>query len=101
MASPSLLEPITNVDIVVPDTYTGDVIGDLNTKRGRILGMEPAEHKQVIKATVPASEMRTYASELRALTHGQGSYHLSIASYEQVPPNIADKVIKEAAAAKS
>lgn len=94
-AQPTLLEPVARVEIAVPDSYTGDVIGDLNTKRGRILGMEPSDHRQVVKANVPLAEMRTYASELRSITHGQGAYHLDVATYEQVPPNVADKVVKE------
>lgn len=94
-ASPSLLEPVADLEVNVPDSYTGDVIGDLTTKRGRISGMEPADHKQLVKAIVPLAELRKYSSELRSITHGQGSYHLSIASYEVVPPNVADKVIKE------
>ncbi len=93
-AQPTLLEPVASVEVMVPDSYTGDVIGDLNTKRGRILGMEPSDHRQVVKANVPLAEMRTYASDLRSITHGQGAYHLDVATYEQVPPNVADKVVK-------
>lgn len=97
-AQPALLEPIAELEVVVPESYTGDVIGDLNTKRGRILGMEPSDKKQVVRATVPLAEMRKYASELRSITHGQGAYHLTVSSYEQVPPNVMEKVIKEAQA---
>jgi elongation factor G len=99
-AQPALLEPIAELEVVVPESYTGDVIGDLNSKRGRILGMEPSDKKQVVRATVPLAEMRKYASELRSITHGQGAYHLAVSSYEQVPPNVTEKVIKEAQANK-
>ena len=94
-AQPVLLEPVAAVEVLVPGSYTGDVIGDLNAKRGRILGMEPVDNKQTVKAIVPLAEMRKYASELRSITHGQGAYHLSISSYEQAPPNVAEKVAKE------
>lgn len=97
-AQPALLEPIAELEVVVPESYTGDVIGDLSSKRGRILGMEPSDKKQVVRATVPLAEMRKYASELRSITHGQGAYHLTVSSYEQVPPNVMEKVIKEAQA---
>ncbi len=95
-AQPALLEPIADLEVVVPESYTGDVIGDLNAKRGRILGMEPSDRKQVVHATVPLAEMRKYASELRSITHGQGIYHLAVSSYEQVPPNVTEKIVKEA-----
>lgn len=94
-AMPVILEPIMDVEVLVPDQYMGDVIGDLNSKRGRILGMEPADHNQLVKAQVPLAEMGRYASELRSITHGQGSYKLSMHGYEQAPPNVADKIIKE------
>ncbi|MFA5866482.1 MAG: elongation factor G [Actinomycetota bacterium] len=100
-AQPALLEPIADLEVVVPEGYTGDVIGDLNAKRGRILGMEPSDKKQVVRATVPLAEMRRYASELRSITHGQGVYHLAVSNYEQVPPNVTEKVVKEAQAEKN
>ncbi len=94
-AQPTLLEPIADIEVVVPESYTGDVIGDLNAKRGRILGMEPMDKKQVVRATVPLAEMRKYASELRSITHGQGAYRMTISTFEQVPPNMIEKVAKE------
>jgi elongation factor G len=99
-AQPTLLEPIADLEVVVPENYTGDVIGDLNAKRGRILGMEPSDHRQVVRATVPLAEMRRYASELRSITHGQGAYHLNVSAYEQVPPNVTEKIVKEEEAKK-
>lgn len=99
-AQPTLLEPIAELEVIVPESYTGDVIGDLNTKRGRILGMEPSDKKQVVRATVPLAEMRRYASELRSITHGQGAYRLAVSAYEQVPVNVTEKIVKENAAEK-
>ncbi len=94
-AKPIILEPIYHVEIEVPEAYMGDVIGNLNSKRGRILGMEPFDSNQMVKAQVPLAEMGRYASELRSITHGQGSYKMEFASYEQVPPQVTEKIIKE------
>jgi elongation factor G len=91
-AKPVLLEPIMNVRVSVPEEYMGDVNGDLNQKRGRILGVEIEEGRQVIKADVPLAEMFRYLSELRSLTGGQGAFQMSYSRYEPVPANIAEKV---------
>ena len=94
-AQPIILEPVMNVEIQVPEAYMGDVIGDLNSKRGRILGMDSEGNSQLVKAHVPLSEIGRYASELRSITHGQGSYRMEFFSYEQVPPQVTEKIVKE------
>jgi len=97
-ARPILLEPIYEVEIAVPDEYMGDVMGDLNQRRGKILGMEPRGKKQVVKAQVPLAEMYKYSSTLRSISQGRGSYKMKFVAYEQVPPNITEKIIEEAKA---
>jgi elongation factor G len=93
----SLLEPIVQVEVVVPESYTGDIIGDLNSKRGRILGMESAgAGKQRIRALAPHSEMTRYAIDLRSMTHGRGVFTMQFDHYEEVPAHLAEKVIAEA-----
>lgn len=92
-AKPALLEPIMNVEVTVPEEFMGDIIGDLNGKRGRILGMEPQGKTQVIRAQVPQAEMMRYAIDLKSITQGRGSYTMEFASYEEVPGNIAEKII--------
>ncbi|HEY8240894.1 MAG TPA: elongation factor G [Kiritimatiellia bacterium] len=95
-AKPVLLEPILTVKIVVPDRYMGDITGDLNHRRGRILGVGSEDGMQAITAEVPQAEMFRYASELRSITHGQGSFESTFARYDVVPGNVAQKVIAEA-----
>ena len=92
-AKPVLLEPIMRVDIHIPDSYMGDISGDLNHKRGRILGMRVEEGMQVVEAEVPYAEMRKYATELRSMTQGRGSFEMRPVRYEQVPGNIASEII--------
>jgi elongation factor G len=92
-ASPVLLEPIMNVEVVVPDQYMGDVMGDFNSRRGRIMGMEAHGRLQVVKAQVPLAEMFRYALILRSMTSGQGSFSMEHSHYEEVPADIAKKVI--------
>jgi elongation factor G len=92
-ASPVLLEPIVKVAIAVPEDAVGDVIGDLNSRRGHPLGMEPKGPATEIVAEVPMAEVLDYAPVLRALTGGRGDYSLEFARYEEIPPNLADKVI--------
>lgn len=94
-ANPILLEPVMNVEVVVPEVFMGDVIGDLNSKRGHILGMEPQDKSQIIRAQVPLAEMVRYATELRSITRGQGSYKMSFYTYEQMPAHTAEKIIQE------
>jgi elongation factor G len=93
-ARPILLEPIYNIEVKVPDTYTGDVMGDLSSRRGKIMGMEPHGIFQIIKAQVPLAELYLYATHLRSLTSGRGAYTRSFSHYEQVPPDQAQKVIE-------
>lgn len=93
-----LLEPIMNVAVTVPDDLVGDVIGDLNGKRGRIQGMEPnGDGTTTVRAQVPMAEMLRYASDLRSITGGRGSFEMSFSHYEEVPAHIAQKVVEEAA----
>ena len=99
-AHPILLEPIMNVEVNTPADHAGDVIGDLNSRRGRIAGMEPAGETAVVRAAVPMSEMLTYEPSLRSMTGGRGGYSMEFSHYEEVPAFIADKVIKEAKADK-
>jgi elongation factor G len=86
------------VTLSVPDEAVGDVIGDLNSRRGRPQGMEPAGGMTEVKAEVPMAEMLTYAPDLRALTGGQGDYTMEFIRYEEVPSHLAQKVISEAKA---
>jgi elongation factor G len=99
-ASPVLLEPIMTVTVSVPEASVGDVIGDLNSRRGRPLGMEPKGAMTEVKAEVPMSEMLSYAPDLRAITAGQGDYTMEFARYEEVPAHLAQKVIASAEAEK-
>jgi len=98
-AAPALLEPIMLVTISVPEDSVGDVIGDLNSRRGRPLGMEPVGAGMTdIKAEVPMAEMLTYAPDLRSITGGQGEYTMEFARYEEVPGHLATKVVEESRA---
>lgn len=93
-ADPILLEPIYSLRISIPEVYMGDVMGDLNKKRGRILGMEPADNgRQIITAEAPLSELAKYATELRSMTQARGSFEMSFARYEEAPATVAKKVI--------
>ncbi len=95
-AHPVLLEPVMNVEVTTPAEHAGDVIGDLNSRRGRIVGMEPAGETAVVRASAPMAEMLTYEPSLRSMTGGRGAYAMEFSHYEEVPPFIADKVVKEA-----
>jgi len=95
-ASPILLEPVMSIKVTVPDNYMGDIMGDLNGKRGKIMGMEPQGRTQIIKAQVPLSEMYRYAIDLKSITQGRGSFKMKYSHYEQVPEIIATKIIEEA-----
>ena len=88
-----LLEPIMKVEVNVPDEYFGDVLGNINARRGRIEGSEMRAGAQVINAMVPLSELFGYATDLRSKTQGRGTYSMQFAQYERVPNNIAEKVI--------
>ena len=93
-ANPVLLEPIMHVEVTVPDEYMGDIIGDMNKRRGRILGMEPKNGKQVVTAEVPQAEMFKYATDLRSMTQAKGSFTMTFERYEEVPKLNADKIIE-------
>ena len=95
-AEPVLLEPVIKLMVTVPDAYTGEVISDLNVKRGRILGMSPDNGVTQIEAEVPLAEVQRYAQDLRSVSHGRGTYSLEFDHYDQVPPNLEIKVIEEA-----
>ena len=96
-AAPTLLEPIGELKVYIPEKYMGDIIGDLNKRRGRVMGMNPAgEGLQVVEAEVPFGEMSSYAIDLRSMTQGRGSYAMSFARYEEVPTANQAKIIEEA-----
>ena len=96
-ASPVLLEPIMSVSVCVPDDYMGDIIGDLNKRRGRIMGMDAAgKGQQQILAEVPEAEIFKYATDLRSMTQGRGSFKAEFVRYEEVPPAISAKIVEEA-----
>ena len=91
--SPVLLEPIMNLTVTVPDSYTGDIIGDLNTKRARVLGMNPEQGINVIQAQAPLAEVLRYAIDLRSMTQGRGTFTMQFSHYEHVPALQAQKII--------
>ncbi len=93
-ARPILLEPIYDLEITVPDNNMGDVMGDMSGKRGKIIGMEPQGRNQLIKTQAPLAEIQRYSTELRSMTGGRGSYAISFSRYEEVPGDIARKVIE-------
>ena len=94
-ADPVLLEPIMKVEVTVPEEYMGDVMGDLNSRRGRIEGMEARNGVQIIRANVPLSEMFGYATVLRSRTQGRGTYSMQMSHYEEVPKSIQEKIVSE------
>ncbi len=100
-AKPVILEPVMTMEVTVPDECMGDVIGDLNSRRGKVLGMDTKGHTQVIKSRVPMSEVLKYAPDLRSLTSGRGEFHLEFSHYEELPPHLSEKVIKEAKSQQS
>jgi len=99
-AAPVLLEPVVKLSVTVPDAYTGEVISDLNGKRGRILGMQPDNGVTLIEAVAPLAEVQRYSQDLRSVSQGRGTYTLEFDHYDQVPPNLEPKVIEEAKRAK-
>jgi elongation factor G len=100
-AKPVLLEPIMALEIAVPDDCMGDIIGDLNSRRGKVLGVDPKANGQVIKAHVPQAEVLRYSPDLRSMTSGRGNFTMEFSHYEEVPPHLAEKIIKEAEARKA
>ncbi len=93
-AKPVLLEPIFKIEVVTPEEFMGDVIGDLNRRRGRVEGMEPRGNAQVVDAYAPLSEMFGYATDLRSATQGRATYTMQFERYDEVPPNIAEKIVE-------
>ncbi|MBE0467445.1 MAG: elongation factor G, partial [Candidatus Desulforudis sp.] len=98
-AQPVLLEPIMEVEVNAPEAFMGDIISDLNGKRGRILGMEPEGKRTRIRAHVPLGELARYAIDLKAMTQGRAFFKMSFSSYEEMPAHLSEKVIKQAQAA--
>jgi elongation factor G len=92
-ATPVLLEPLMSVEVVVPEEYMGDIIGDLNSRRGRVEGMEHRAGSQVIKAHVPLSEMFGYATDMRSRTQGRATFSMHFARYEEAPRSVAEEII--------
>ncbi len=95
-ANPVLLEPIMNVEVIAPQEFSGDLMGDLNARRGRIQGMDARGNQQVIKAQVPLSEMLNYPPALNSITGARGTYHMEFSHYDEVPPHLAQKIIQQA-----
>jgi elongation factor G len=95
-ARPILLEPIMIMEVTVPEDKAGDIMGHLNSRRGRVLGMEPSgKRKQMIRAEVPLAEVQRYAPDLQSITGGRGSYTLQFLRYEQVPAHLQEKIVAE------
>jgi elongation factor G len=92
-ARPTLLEPVMNVEVYAPSDYAGDLMGDLNSRRGRIGGMDTRGAMTIIRAKVPMSEMLTYEQHLTSATGGRGSYHMEFDHYEEVPSHLHAKII--------
>lgn len=95
-ASPCILEPIMKLEVTVPDNYMGDIMGDINKRRGRILGTDQADGKSIVTAEAPQSELCKYATDLRSMTQGRGKFTTEFVRYEEVPPMAQDKIIEEA-----
>jgi len=98
---PILLEPIMNIEVTVPEEFTGDIIGDLNTKRARVQGMNPGGGINVIEAQVPLAEVLRYAIDLKSITQGRGSYKVEFSHYEEVPAHVAQKIVADRQAEKA
>ena len=94
-ASPILLEPVMDVKVIVPDQYLGEIMGDFNTRRGRIMGVDTLGHLQVVNAQVPQAEMFQYAINLRSMTSGRGTYEMAFSHYDPVPEEITKKIVSE------
>ena len=94
-ASPVLLEPIMKVEVTMPEEYMGDVIGDINSRRGRIEGMDDVGNGKIVRGFVPLSEMFGYATDLRSRTQGRGNYSMFFEKYEPVPKSVSEKVLAD------
>ena len=92
-AGPTILEPIMQVEITAPDEFLGDIMGDLNSRRGRVQGMEPGDGQTAVKAQVPLAEMLTYSQTLRSITSGRGDFHMEFSHYDEVPKQTQEKII--------
>ena len=99
-AGPIIMEPIMACEVAVPENYMGDVIGDLNSRRGKIIQMEPQGSIQLIQAEVPLAEMFGYATQLRSLSQGRATYTMEFDHYEPVPTNIANEIIAKVSGGK-
>jgi len=95
---PSILEPVMDVEIAAPQEYSGDIMGDLNSRRGRVQGMETSGKQQVIKAQVPMAEMLNYQSTLNSITAARGSFHMQFSHYDPVPGQLAHKIVEQSRA---
>ena len=100
-ARPTILEPIMNVEVYAPSDFAGDLMGDLNGRRGRIAGMDSRGVMTIIKAQVPMSEMLTYEQHLTSATGGRGSYHMEYSHYDEVPSHLQTKIIAAAKAERA
>ena len=92
-AAPCILEPIMKVEVTMPEEYMGDVIGDLNSRRGRVEGMESVGNGRLVKAFVPLSEMFGYSTDLRSITQGRGNFSMFFDKYEPAPKQVQDKIV--------
>ena len=97
-AKPTLLEPIMKVEITIPDEFAGAIMGDLNSRRGRIQGMDNKAGNTVVKAEVPMAEMLSYGNELTSMTQGRGSFNMEMHHYDVVPAQIQEKIVEKAKA---
>jgi elongation factor G len=95
-SNPVLLEPIMKIEVIVPEENVGDIMGDMNSRRGKIMGVEAKGHNQIVKAVVPMAEILKYAPDLRSMTGGRGTYTMEFSHYEEVPGHIAAKVVEQA-----
>ena len=95
-AKPVLLEPVYDVTIKVPEEYMGDIMGDISSRRGKIMGMDSEGKFQIIKAKVPLAELHKYSTALRSMTSGRGIHNRAFSHYEEVPAEIAEKIIEQA-----
>ncbi|MEW5910506.1 MAG: elongation factor G, partial [Thermodesulfobacteriota bacterium] len=94
-AQPVLLEPIMEVTVIAPDDYMGDIMGNLNSRRGRVLGMDSKGKHQVVRANVPLAEFQTYSADLNSMTGGRGTYTMKFSHYDEIPAQLAQKIIDE------
>jgi elongation factor G len=95
-SQPVLLEPIVSMTITVPESNTGDVMSDLNGKRAKVLGMTPQDGSSVIEALAPLGEVLRYATDLRSITQGRGSYRVQFSHYEEVPAHVSQRIVEQA-----